>query len=95
MLYYNHRSCKAIVNFLSNAFYGRKQCLVASRLCYEDRNALTFYCTEGSEVEADGCSYFNVAEIEEIVQVALWFSSFMRQDDICVVSYYTAQVCFH
>lgn len=97
MLYRNYRTCGEIVDFLSTTFYQQKQCLVASRghrsaVSSEDHKALSFYCTEGRE-EADGCSYFNVAEIEEIVQAVVKFQSSMpQQQDICVVTYYSSQV---
>jgi len=97
LLYENYRSSKEIVDFLSATFYQQKQCLVASRshkpVGSGKHKTLSFYCTEGSE-DTDGCSYFNMAEIEEIVQVVEKFVTDIPQQDICVLSYYVSQVCF-
>ena len=98
LLYKNYRSCKEIVDFLSATFYCQKQCLVASRsvkpVTSENHKALSFYCTEGSHQQVDCCSYFNMAEIEEVVNVVEKFVTTIPQEDICVVSYYSSQVCF-
>jgi len=102
LLYKNYRSCEEIVNFLSTTFYRQKECLVASRGQkpvgsdkHKNHKALGFYCTEGSEEEIEGCSYFNMSEVEEIVQVVVKFSANIQQQDICVVSYYSSQVCLN
>lgn len=98
MLHRNYRTCDAILDFLSGAFYQQKQCLVASRthkpsVTSEDHKTLSFYCTEGDE-EVDGYSYFNVAEIEEVTHTVVKFQAIVpQQQDICVVSYYSSQVC--
>lgn len=98
MLHRNYRSCGEIVEFLSTAFYQQRQCLVASRggkpaVASDDHKpALSFYCAEGQE-EVDGCSYSNLAEIEEITQAVVKFQSSLKHEDICVVSYYSSQVC--
>ena len=98
LLYKNYRSCKEILDFLSTTFYHEKQCLVASRsskpVASENCKALSFYCTEGSDEVSESCSYFNMAEVEEIVQVVEQFVTSVPQQDICVVSYYSSQVCF-
>ena len=101
LLNHNYRSCEAIVDFLSSAFYHRKQCLIAARGRYPvgsgSHAALSFYCTEGAEEEeeVDGCSYFNAAEVEEVVQVVAKFvADGIQQENVCVVSYYVSQVCF-
>ena len=98
LLYKNYRSCNEIVDFLSATFYHEKQCLVASRsrkpVSSENHKALSFYCTEGSQEMVDSCSYFNMAEIEEVVNVVEKFVTIIPQEDICVVSHYSLQVCF-
>ena len=98
LLHKNYRSCKEILDFLSATFYHEKQCLVASRsrkpVSSENHKALSFYCTEGSQEMVDSCSYFNMSEIEEVVNVVEKFVTTIPQEDICVVSYYSSQVCF-
>ena len=94
----NYRSCKEVVDYLSATFYHQNTCLVASRtktpIGSGSHKALSFYCTKGSEEESDACSYLNKAEVEEIVLVVEKFASIIAQQDICVVSYYSTQVCF-
>ena len=98
LLHKNYRSCKEIVDFLSATFYHQKQCLVASRskkpVSSENHKALSFHCTKGSHEQVDGRSYFNMAEIEEVANVVEKFVTTVPQEDICVVSYYSSQVCF-
>lgn len=95
----NYRSSKEIVDYLDEAFYQGRNSL---RACKEPETwncqSLNFYSCMGHEERDDETSsYYNQAEVEEILQVVQKLKEAMPElssTEIAVVSAYSVQVFF-
>ena len=93
----NYRSTADIVDYLASAFYqGSKSLLACGKPAKLEGYPLNFYSCGGEEVQdMESCSYYNEAEVDEILQVIknlVATNPSLKLDEIGVVSPYAAQV---